>query len=287
VSCHHNLQLALTVKEAQRTGVAFDPVLDLEERTTLARDLDIWREQTLQGMVAPAGAATTTGYVLMALEAQGYPAGQSTDTQARLLRLLQRPDGRWATPTRPPIEYSEFTATAVSVRALANYGLDHPAATRSSIERASRWLETSQPMNHEDRVFRLFGLVWADASQASRDAALRDLLKRQRADGGWAQTDYRVSDAYATGEALVALRAAGVGKTRAYKRGLKYLLNTQLADGSWLVRTRAQPTQAFFDSGFPHGADQYISAAATNWSALALLQSMPDADRAGEKTAAR
>ena len=28
--------------------------------------------------------------------------------------------------------------------------------------------------------------------------------------------------------------------------------------------------QAYFDSGFPHGTDQYISAAATNWAAMAL-----------------
>jgi len=55
-----------------------------------------------------------------------------------------------------------------------------------------------------------------------------------------------------------------------YKRGVEYLRNTQLADGSWYVKTRTFPVQPFFESDFPHGVDQFISAAATNWAVLAL-----------------
>jgi hypothetical protein len=36
------------------------------------------------------------------------------------------------------------------------------------------------------------------------------------------------------------------------------------------VRTRAIPIQPFFGSEFPHGQDQFISAAATNWVTMAL-----------------
>ena len=60
------------------------------------------------------------------------------------------------------------------------------------------------------------------------------------------------------------------------KRGVRYLLGTQLEDGTWRVRSRSLPTQAYFESGFPHGVDQYISAAATQWAALALLQALLD-----------
>jgi hypothetical protein len=35
--------------------------------------------------------------------------------------------------------------------------------------------------------------------------------------------------------------------------------------GSWFVRKRAHATQIYFESGFPYGQHQYISAAATNW----------------------
>ncbi len=58
-------------------------------------------------------------------------------------------------------------------------------------------------------------------------------------------------------------------------------------DGSWLVRTRSHPTQNYFESGFPHGADQFISAAATNWATQALLLSLPDAKAPARNVAMR
>ena len=56
----------------------------------------------------------------------------------------------------------------------------------------------------------------------------------------------------------------------AYRKGISNLLQTQLSDGSWLVHTRSYPVQRYFESGFPHGPDQWISAAATSWATLAL-----------------
>ena len=81
------------------------------------------------------------------------------------------------------------------------------------------------------------------------------------------------SDAYATGQALVALRESGVvpAGDPAIRRGVEYLLRTQFEDGSWFVRSRAVPIQTYFESGFPHGADQWISAAATAWAVSALV----------------
>lgn len=289
VGCHHSLQTAITVKEARRAGFAVDEQLAREELATLARDIDATREQALEGMVAPGGLATVTGYIMFALDEQKFPANEATDAMVRLLRLMQRADGRWVTPIRPPIEASEFTATAVSARALRAYGTDDPTANQAAVARALRWLESSTPADHEDRVFRLLGLVWLDGSKATRIEATRTLLDSQRRDGGWAQTEFRASDAYATGEALYALRAAGIGtNSRAYKRGVRYLLRTQLGDGSWLVRTRSNATQSYFETGFPHGEDQFISAAATNWATQALLLSLPDAKPAADqKVAAR
>ena len=48
------------------------------------------------------------------------------------------------------------------------------------------------------------------------------------------------------------------------------LLRTQLADGSWHVRSRAAKFQPYFESGFPHGHDQWISSAGTAWAAIGL-----------------
>ena len=51
---------------------------------------------------------------------------------------------------------------------------------------------------------------------------------------------------------------------------MAYLLRTQLEDGTWFVRSRAFGFQPYFESGFPHGRNQFISAAATSWAAMAL-----------------
>ncbi len=121
----------------------------------------------------------------------------------------------------------------------------------------------------EHVIFRiarhLLGLKWSAAPRLALEAAARALIALQRADGGWAQIPR---------PARPSLRSSRAGssprRNPALERGVRYLLNTQLADGSWFVRTRATPLQPHFESGFPHGRDQFISAAATNWATLAL-----------------
>ena len=80
------------------------------------------------------------------------------------------------------------------------------------------------------------------------------------------------SDAYATGQALYSLNAAGNMRPddSVYSKGVAYLMRSQAADGSWHVKTRSIWLQPYFDSGFPHGTDQWISAAGTAWATMAL-----------------
>ena len=123
---------------------------------------------------------------------------------------------------------------------------------------------------------QLLGLVWSGASPSDISVSAAALRALQRADGGWAQLPTLESDAYATGQALVALNAAGESPTTApTRRGLDFLLRTQFPDGSWLVRTRSYPLQPPKDSGFPHGRHQWISAAGTSWAAMALGLALP------------
>jgi squalene cyclase len=82
-------------------------------------------------------------------------------------------------------------------------------------------------------------------------------------------------DAYATGQALYALQVSGMSATDAtYQRGVAFLLRTQVEDGSWFVRSRAFGFQPYFETGFPHGIDQFISAAATSWAVMALAHAL-------------
>ena len=79
-------------------------------------------------------------------------------------------------------------------------------------------------------------------------------------------------DAYATGQALYALQAAGKMPVSApvYKKGVDFLLNSQAADGSWHVKSRSIWIQPYFEGGFPYDHDQWISAAGTAWASMAL-----------------
>jgi hypothetical protein len=147
------------------------------------------------------------------------------------------------------------------------------AEYENSVQLAADYLGKSQPLTTEDRVFQLLGLIWAGNRQEIAKRVAKELLREQRADGGWAQTPLLSSDAYATGQALVALKAADAltASDAAYKNGAKFLINTQMEDGSWFVRSRTIPFQPYFDGGFPYGLDQFISAAATNWATMALI----------------
>jgi squalene cyclase len=117
------------------------------------------------------------------------------------------------------------------------------------------------------------GLVWANLDQGAIRKATRELLAKQRPDGGWSDLDSMESSAYATGRSLYALQIANLpASDAAYESAVQYLLKTQLEDGSWYVRSRALALQPFFDAGFPHGFDQFISTAATNWATVALAQ---------------
>ena len=124
---------------------------------------------------------------------------------------------------------------------------------------------------------QLLGLAWAAADVEFLGAAARDLLAAQRQDGGWGQLANVETDAYATGQALVALRISGQlqASDLAYQRGVAFLLRTQLSDGSWLVRSRTFPFQPYRESGFPHGKNQWISAAGSSWAAMALTLATP------------
>jgi hypothetical protein len=146
------------------------------------------------------------------------------------------------------------------------------ADTAARLARAAAWLEKAKPSTTQERAFQLLGLAWANGSQKVIAEAARALTATQKPAGGWSQLPAMEPDAYATGQALYALHTAAKLPTTApvYQKGVDYLLNTQAADGSWLVRTRSIWIQPYFESGFPYSHDQWISAAGTSWAAMAL-----------------
>ena len=57
---------------------------------------------------------------------------------------------------------------------------------------------------------------------------------------------------------------------------MAFLTRTQQPDGSWYVKSRAMKIQPYFESGFPHGHDQWISQAGTAWAAMGLALAATD-----------
>jgi len=203
------------------------------------------------------------------------PRNAYIDSIVHYLRIMQTPAGNWnVLPNRrPPMNTGDFQNTALAIYAFRQYGRAVDAAENTkAILRATQWLERSQPSNQQDRAFRLLGLVWGSGNPRAVRAAAAELASKQRADGGWSQMETLESDAYATGQAMYALNVAGKMATTdpVYQRGIAYLLRTQEPDGSWHVKSRSIWIQPYFESGFPHGYDQWISGAGTAWASMAL-----------------
>jgi cytochrome c551/c552 len=276
LSCHHNSLVSMALDAARRNGFAVDERAASAQRKVAGAYLETWRERTLQNAFI-AGQADTISYLLFGLAVSHYQPDAATDAQAIWLKRRQASDGRWPLATlRPPIESNDVAITAVTLRAFQAFA---PPSQRTeyaaAVDRARVWLENIRGDDTEERAFRLLGLTWANASKEKLADAARDLLSAQSSDGGWAQRERMATDAYATGEALVALHESGAipSSDPRYRRGLEFLLRTQFEDGTWFVESRSVPIQAYFDSGFPYGVNQWISAAATAWATTALALS--------------
>ncbi len=214
-------------------------------------------------------------YTLSGFASAGHAPDRATDALVFNIAAQQTREGHWHIGgiSRPPIEDGDYTRTALGVRALTVYGIPGRAAEmRRRADKAVEWLKKQQPSTAEDRSFRLLGLAWGNADQATRRRAAADIIAQQRADGGWGQRSEMATDAYATGLSMYALQASGSASPDdpAMKRGAAYLLSTQRADGSWFVASRSPKFQPYFEGGFPYGQDQWISSMATGWATAAL-----------------
>jgi len=280
ISCHHNALPALTAAVARRKGIEID---DARARKNLENILTFFRASAPRmtlGDPAVGGEALTAGYAQLALSANGYPLDRVTATMTHWVLARQMPDGRWLGNglNRPPSEYSIISHTAIAAGGLVSYPLPgRQKEIDESLRKARQWLLAAEAKSAEERAMRLMGLVWTKAPRAAVAAAVKAIRDQQDTSGGWSQFARTDPDAYATGLSLYALHVAGVSATdAAYRKGVAFLLRTEYQDGPWLVRTHSFPVQRYFESGFPFGRHQWISAAGTSWASLAIAQTLPD-----------
>jgi len=277
-ACHNQGIPILALTTARKNGFTIDDEDLKKHMGFISTFLGKNRANYLKGK-GQGGQIDTAGYALWALELGGWKPDETTAAVAEYFLLYNKDLDRWnVSSNRPPSEASRFTAAYLALRGLKTFGTaEQKERIVAKTARVRDWLLKTPAKDNEDRVFRLWALWAANASPKDVQAAATELLKTQQEDGGWRQIEALESDAYATGTALVALHeAAGIGPDdMAYRRGVKHLLSSQLSDGSWHVRSRSKPFQTYFETGFPHGKDQFISTAASSWAATALALSSP------------
>lgn len=274
VSCHNQSVPQMAVQVAKSRGIRTDDVMWDKQAKAVVAFFKPLRESFMSGKSGIPDPAITIPYFLLGLHAVGQQPDETTAAMAQMVSTQQLSDGRFTyIGARPPMESSPVTATAVSARVLQLYSTGKEA----QIEKAREWLRTVTPRTMEERNMKLLGLVWTKASASDIEAAANEIKATQRQEGGWGQLPTLESDAYATGQAVYALLEARAITTNemVYKRAAAFLLRTQRPDGSWLVRSRSVPFQPYKESGFPHGKDQWISAAGTGWAALVLATGLP------------
>jgi ankyrin repeat protein len=275
VGCHHQNLTGVAVATAKKNGFGVDEAAAAEQIRVVKTEFLSQRDGLLQGFFI---SVDSLALALLQLSEQGYPADEVTDAIAALIASQQGPDGSWTgfSIVRPPLESSDCVRTAVAARALARYGIPaRKAEFDERIAKARQWLAQARVELPYERSYQLLGLKWTGAEPQAIERAATEVRKLQRPDGGWPQVRYLSSDAYGTGLALYALRQAGESAQGAvYQSGVRFLLANQKQDGSWHVASRAPKLQPYFQSGFPHGHDQWISAAATAWSVAALAEAV-------------
>lgn len=290
VSCHQQTLPAVAYGLARERGFRVD-------EGSLARQLKVQHTALARGrdssyeLVEPTpDSPTSLGYGLLGMKSLGYAPDELTEAMVWYLANSQFPDGSFPSfDRRPPMEEGQMIGTAFALGALRQYPQPLQAVDLEQIfAKARTWLLNFVPKDPNQKIHRLLGLGWAGARPAELEKIVSDILSTQRPDGGWAPLPTLASDAWATGLTLFVLHEVGgiAVNDEAYRRGVNFLLRTQFADGSWLVPSRTWPLQPHFDSGFPHGRDQWISAGGTAWAAIVMLKEIePVTARASYPTA--
>jgi ankyrin repeat protein len=270
-ACHEQPPAEFAVAAARAKGITVD---DKAERERLLQITSTINAVALEGAAALGGADNNL-YAVETLVRAGIQPNRLTDFLAANLAASQGGDGGWHLPgySRSPLQDSDFSRTAMAMRALKTYGpAGRAEEMKSRLARGKQWLVSATPVILEDLDMRLVGAAAAGASPGELHKLAEPILAQQRSDGGWAQRKGFPSDAYATGMTVWALNEARVAHPD--PKAIQFLLGTQAPDGSWRVVSRATKFQQYFQSGFPYEHDQWISTMGTGWAANALALSL-------------
>lgn len=178
-----------------------------------------------------------------------------------LLWTVQREDGGWKWPhcNYAPMEIDDHygvTLAALTV-GIAPDGYADTEAARSGLVKLRTYLENHPPKSLHHRAMIAWCSLRIDgiATAAERATTLKQMLERQRPDGGWSTAgfltdwqglerddgeplDAQTSDAYGTGLVIVISRELGTPADDArLQRGIQWILANQRESGKWFTRS--------------------------------------------------
>jgi hypothetical protein len=187
------------------------------------------------------------------------------DTVLKALRWLlprQQPNGEFPIDNvRPPINQGSILTTANSAAAFARAAAETgDPRFRQAADCALQWIASAATVTTQDAALKIMALARLGSPAQRRTAAAlaQELVRDQAADGGWKELSTQSgSNAFATGQALCALRDAGVDPgSPPFQRAARFLLAHQEPIGAWPRMNTAS------ESAFVH----------TMWAAICLAE---------------
>jgi hypothetical protein len=278
-SCHHSSLTSMVVELAKQKGIQVEDSFAVKRINAGVGNLIF--ASNPNNVIDFLNVKLFLPYVLIGLYAEKYKPDFNTDIGVAFLISEAKPDGSFPGEyQRVPLEIGQIHTTALTIHAIQLYSAPALKPQVDQLVVSTRnWLGKSNASSQQELAYQLLGLQWCGGGDSIKKEVSAKLIKLQRPDGGWAQIPSMKSDAYATGQTLNALYVSGMVSTEdeIYQRALSYLLKTQETNGTWFVQARSYIIQPFFNSRFPpDDENQFISAAATNWATIALLQALPD-----------
>lgn len=280
-SCHHAALVVWALDEAKSQGRTVDEPFLAEYRK--------WMTESGDGRTSlPRPEGRPKAFNSKALSfSLGMAAGSKVDdsVKAGLAAMIetvksdQAEDGSWVAwpETRPPIfGPSDDSLTAFGTLAMQVAVENGDEAAKAHRDRGLEWLAKT-PTDDDPQSVAMRAIVFQRTGRpADQISPLAERIKsRQNSDGGWSQTADMASDAWATGQALYALSAAGLkSDNAAVARGREFLVRTQNEDGSWKMTSRPikylDPNKP---DGNPSGNLVPIVGAGSAWAVIGLARS--------------